>query len=469
MTLSLSGIVLSQLTELIAVQTGLHFPPEKWPDLERGIVAAWGDSDFPSVESYAQDLLTSPWTKSRTEILASHLTVGETYFFRHREALTVLQKHVLPELIRARRRTGRQLRIWCAGCCSGEEPYSLAILLQQMLPDWKDWNLTILGTDINLHFLRRASRGIYREWSFRDTDPCIRDRYFRKLGRDYWEIVPEIKAIVTFAYLNLAQDIYPALLNGTNAMDLIFCRNVLMYFSPLRAKEAGEGLYRSMVEGAWLCVGPSELSQILFSGFEAVQHPGAIFYRKNSHGTPVAVPPPATPDWAFLSVPDRKLGPSLGDVPVSQAVVRGVSAAPQPSPAERARICADQGKLTEALDWCEKAVAADKMNPGAYYLQAAVQQELGRFPEAEVGLKRALYLDQDFALAHFALGNLRQRQGKPGESARHFGNALHVLRAHPKEQIVPESGGIATGRLIGIIQALGYSATASPEGKPWRS
>src|SRR5258708_136443 len=136
-----------------------------------------------------------------------------------------------------------------------------------MLSDLKDWNVSILATDINPLFLRKAREGVYREWSFRDTDPSIRSRYFTRPSEGCFEVLPEIKAMVTFAYLNLARDHYPSLLNGTNAFDFILCRNVLMYFTPERAREVAGGLHRSLLDGGWLIVSPSETSHILFADF----------------------------------------------------------------------------------------------------------------------------------------------------------------------------------------------------------
>src|SRR5712692_5314204 len=133
-------ILLSHLTDFVAAQMGLNFPRERWRDLERGIVSAAGDFGFADAGSCAQWLLSSPLTRGQIEILASHLTVGETYFFRERKSFAVLEDHILPELIRSRRGNEQRLRVWSAGCCTGEEPYSVAILLNRMIPDLKDWN-----------------------------------------------------------------------------------------------------------------------------------------------------------------------------------------------------------------------------------------------------------------------------------------------------------------------------------------
>ena len=177
-------------------------------------------------------LSSEPPSRNQIEILASYLTIGETYFFREKQTFEILEERILADLIKTRRQNERRLRIWSAGCCTGEEPYSIAMLLSKMLPDLKDWNISILATDINPRFLHKASEGVYSKWSFRDCPQGVKERYFRKAKEDRLEILPDIKKMVTFSYLNLVEDSYPSLSNCTNAMDVIFCRNVLMYFAP---------------------------------------------------------------------------------------------------------------------------------------------------------------------------------------------------------------------------------------------
>ena len=119
-----------------------------------------------------------------------------------------------------------------------------------------------------------------------------------------------------------------------------------------------------------------------------------------------------------------------------------------------ARDCANQGRLAEALEWCEKAIAAEKLDPARHYLLATVRQERGEAEAAAEALKRALYLDPDFALAHFALGNLRLSQDRRREAERHFDNTLALLRARPHDEVLPESDGLTAGRLAEIVASV---------------
>ncbi len=488
--------LLARFSEFVAARMGLHFPRERWRDLERGIDSAVRDFGQADAQACIDRLMSSPLTQREIEMLASHLTVGETYFFREEKSFAALEAHILPDLMRRRRDGEKRLRIWSAGCCTGEEPYSVAILLNRMIPDLDDWSLTLLATDINPHFLRKATSGQYSEWSFRATPSWIKERYFAQAADGRFEIDPGIRKRVVFSYLNLAEDVYPSLLNNTNAMDIVFCRNVLMYFTPERAQKVIYNLHRCLVDGGWLIVSPSEGSQALFSEFVAVKDAGVILYKKDAskHRTVDAMYPrqieaPKISFWPPIDVtmpePSRRAPPIEETQQVAAAGRK--TEQPRPDPREQtralydqgryaeaaatlqamlaqdpdnteamtllARTLANQGKLAEALAWCEKAVAAGKLDPASHYLLAIILQERGQAADAVASLKRALYLDPDFALAHFALGNLVRQQGKHKESERHFQNALAILDRYPQDDRLPESEGITAGRLREIIRA----------------
>ena len=458
---------------------GLHFPEERWADLERGVAAAAREFGLQDAESCARWLSSAPLTRTQIEILASQLTVGETYFFREKRSLEILEEHIVPELLRRRHGDAqRQLRIWSAGCCTGEEPYSVAMLMDRLVPDAKAWNITILATDINPRFLRTAAEGVYGEWSFRGTPEWVRERYFKRRKDGRLELHAHIRNRVRFSYLNLADDVYPSLLNNTNAMDVIFCRNVLMYFTANRAKDVSRNLHHSLVDGGWLIVSPTETSNVLFSSFSAVQFPGAVLYRKLTGMGPrvIAIRPEAPafapePDTFWLQTPDARPEPDLTQAsgPAVQdeaphepdgAAARepGEARAPEQEDGDlasvNARSCANQGRLSEAIEWCEQALAAGKLDPVRHYLLATILQEQGQADAAVKSLTRALYLDSDFVLAHFALGNIELSRGRRQEAERHFATALALLRTRPHDETLPEAEGLTAGRLVEIITSV---------------
>jgi chemotaxis protein methyltransferase CheR len=486
-----------QLRELIAEQMGLHFPPSRWDDFQRGLEGAIGEFGFADLAAGAEWLLSAPLTKTQVDVLASHLTIGETYFFREKKTFEVLAEKILPELVQLRRKRDRRLRIWSAGCCTGEEPYSLAILLQQVIPDLADWFVTILATDINGRFLQKAAAGVYGEWSFRDNAVWFKDRYFKRSENGRYTILPEIKKRVTFAQLNLAQDSFPSLVAETNAMDLILCRNVLMYFSPQQARRVVQKFRRALVHDGWLVVSPSEASQTLFFDFATVNFPGVILYQKprvasenvRSWSPSQLNERPSVAGAGFeVLVPEVPIPARVSATPESVPSLEALAksyAQPDPggiaeslyesgqytettdlllsSPDTHAttellsiltRALANEGKLADALEWCDRWVNADKLDPSGHYVRAMIMQELGDSEQSRRSLQAAVYLDPRFVIAHFGLGNLARSCGKKVEASKHFANASSLLGDCQPGEVLPEADGLTADRLTEIITSI---------------
>jgi len=510
---NLSRQTLSILSKFIASRMGLHFPEPRWEDLKRGISSSACEFGFTNTEEFITWLMSSPLTQNHIEILASHLTVGETFFFREKESFCVLKEYILSEITYSRKNNERRLRIWSAGCSTGEEPYSIAILLSRVIMDLKDWNITILATDINTRALKKALEGIYTEWSFRGTPLWVKESCFKRTKDGRYELSPSIKRMVTFAYLNLAEDVYPSLINNSNAMDLIFCRNVIMYFSPEKSKKVIQGFYNSLAEGGRLLVSPAEASRYLNSKFAVINFPGTILYQKCQTEEPekIADVKERINRWVHEGVDEDKS--EINNLQISQlpdpVSLTNDSSFPVPhapknkeienqkavkdrqTPYEEAVIMyrqghykeaeeklvtlfmngqnttqvvillakayANQGRLDDALKWCEKAITADIINPASYYLHAAILEELGRLEEAVDALKRALFLDPNFTIAYFVLGNLMLKQKKFKVSMKYFKNALDLSSAYRSEEVLPESEGITAGRLSEIVASITHA------------
>ncbi len=452
MTSTLDPTLLAAVSEAIEAQLGLHFPPERWSDLERGLKGAATDLGFESMEKCARELVLAKLSHEQIDSLAEHLTIGETYFFRDPAAFEILVSEVLPALARERRGGAKRLRIWSAGCCTGEEPYSLAIALCRAIPDLEDWQITILATDINPRFLRKAAEGIYGAWSFRGVPDEMRDAWFRKKKDGRFEILQTIRDMVTFDCLNLVDDVYPSLTNNTNAMDLIFCRNVLIYFSPALVQRVAANFRRALVEGGRFVVSASEASQETFSEFAPGEISGIAMYRK---GAP-AMPPPIFPTSPLLL---REWPPESPPAPVpmpppERAPLPRALPIPPPDHAAEARRLANAGRLADALAACDLAVAADKLVPAHHYLRGVILDELGALDEAAAALRSALYLDHDFVIAHFAFGHLLLRQGRNREAARCFANARSLLENCAPDSLPPESDGMTAGRLLASLDSM---------------
>ncbi len=509
MTKAVSDALLLQLSEVVARCLGLHFPKERWLDLQRGVCGAAEECGCQGdLDSYVRGLLSPTLTQNQLDVLASRLTVSETYFFREKRSLEVFEKDIVPELIRARAGSGKAIRIWSAGCATGEEPYSVAIVLSKLMAGLKRWNIEILATDLNSKSLLKASEGIYGEWSFRGTPPWVRSAYFEEVEEGRWAITPAIKKMVTFAQLNLTDDAYPPVSNCPNGLDVIFCRNVLMYLTPEGMRKVVRQLHRSLATDGWLIVSPTETSQQLFSEFATVSFGDVTFYRKSATLPPTTLALPVYAAARSSVQPERifeapeptrtsSLDKSRED---SHSEARSQNTVPPTVSYEQAlalyeqgryeevervipallsdggdfasatlllaRACANQGKLAAALVLCDQAIAADKIGARAYYLRGTILQEQGCLPEALLAFKQTVYADPEFMLGHFAMGNLSWNQRRPKESAKHFANVLLLLARFQPGDIVPESEGLSAGRLREMIVLSTRQEMALQTGQP---
>jgi chemotaxis protein methyltransferase CheR len=281
---------LDQFRKLVREVSGLELPAARRLDLQRAVersLAATGLADADALHRH----LRGAGGRSALEAFVGDLTVGETHFFRNRPQFQALERHILPEIIE-RRRAARRLRLWSAACSTGEEPYSLAILVDRLLGDRSGWDVRILGTDINRDALERARRGRYGAWSFREVPDDVASGFFvRREGAV--EVAGRIREAVTFAQLNLADDCWPSAATGTVDLDLVLCRNVLIYFGDELTRQVATKLHNALADGGWLLVAPAELSLEVFRQFAVVNRDGAVAYRKPPTPT-IPARPPAT-------------------------------------------------------------------------------------------------------------------------------------------------------------------------------
>jgi chemotaxis protein methyltransferase CheR len=447
---------LSMVCEVIASRMGLHFPVERRPMLSRNLVSVAGEFGYNNIKEFIQWLLSTTLNDEQLEILAAHLTITETYFWREPRVFAALTDFILPELIKSKKRE-KNIRIWSAGCSTGEEPYSIAIALHKTIPKIKDWNITILATDINAKALVKAETGIYNQWSFRNSPSWLKSTYFHCKQDRKFEIIPEIRKMVTFSGCSLAEKNYLPASGSTDSMDIIFCRNVLMYFTYEWADKISQNLFHSLSEEGWLIVSSCELSPQLFQKLTPVNFPGAILYRKTgkepAHSFSVhsiETPEPLS-DIAFLTT---KASAKM----VTKVVTKEEHQSPQNTPEEsyadriiEIRSLAGKGHLAEALSACNEAITSYKLAPGLYFLRASILQEMDKGGEAIKSLKQAIYIDPEYMMGHFTLGNLFFRQGNIKNAKRYFNNALDLLNTGTNDDIIPESEGLSVKHIRDII------------------
>lgn len=472
--------------DLLRERTGLQFGPKRRDALMRGVIEASRLAGKADLAAYRDSLLPAATNTGTWDDLISQVTIGETYFFRNSAHVEALQKRILPTLI-SKHLKDRLLRIWCAACSTGEEPYTVAMLLYKLLPDISGWNVSILGTDISKHALAKARHGRYREWSFRRTEPALKDRFFQPVGGEM-EVVPEIRRMVIFGYLNQAEDAYPSLETNTNALDLIICRNLAIYLPDEVIRLMADRFHRCLVPGGYLIVGASETNNATYSKFDTESLPGAIVYRRRAASLPAPIPAapravlprPAVPRTSLRPVAtapvpsssparERPRGPELllregislleegHSVEALSRFDECARQSPELAPAalwRMARAHANLGDMVQARLCCLSAIERDPLLVDAYYTLALIHQETGEIEDAFANLRKTLYIEKNYVLANFAMANLLEQQGRQRYAVKYRATAARQVAKLPVDLPVPGSDGLTGGRLMAMLRAM---------------
>jgi chemotaxis protein methyltransferase CheR len=467
--------------KVIASALGLHFPSDRRAVLSRGLADAAAEMGYHNMKEFLNWFAKASFTKEQIEILASHLTISETYFWREPSVFDALTQSALKELIDLKG-DNKNINVWCAGCSTGEEAYSIAIALCRTIPRIKDWKVKIFATDINAKALVKARSGVYGTWSFRNTPLWLKEFYFVRTENREYEVIPEIKEMVDFSVFNLITENYNTSFCKNNRMDLIFCRNVIMYFTDELTSEVSGRLFESLNPEGWLVVSACELSSELFHQFIPVNYPGSVLYRKSNNsvytqspvssnnqllnsafqpviGTGINVNQvPSSENYLAsmiendfilpeLSTQDEEILPAINALPVNHKEIADLISENKTS----IKLLADKGKLDEALAVCNDAIAANKLTAQLYYLKAEILQEQNRPNEAIQSLKQVIYIDPDHLLGYYTLGNIFMRRGAVKRGLHYFKNALLLLNSMSGEEILSGSDGLTVNYIKGII------------------
>lgn len=265
------------LRDLFAARTGLHFGPELRFSLERRLRDRLKVLKLSSFGEYHNHLRFAPNAAAEWDEAIDLLTTNETYFFREERQLRAFENELLP-MIHERESTRRRVSIWSAGCATGEEAYTIAILVHRsrLFPKNKEWDVAIYGSDISRKCVAAARRGVYAEPSFRVTPPEARREFFRHAA-DGWHLDDSIRAMCRFGQMNLVGGDRSRVLRGADA---IFCRNVLIYLDGRARRLAIDLLYERLRPGGVLLLGHSESLLNVTTAFELLHLKDDLVYRK---------------------------------------------------------------------------------------------------------------------------------------------------------------------------------------------
>ncbi len=468
---------------IIENEFGLYYPPNRYEDLLRGLSGAatllYGNSDNSVIID--EILQNGSVPDDISEQLISSLTITETYFFRENPSITLF----VNKIIQAIKDVEKEFRIWCAGCSSGEEPYTLAMLLRENLNTTQLERVRILATDVNHNALEKAKNGIYTEWSFRETPAEFREKYFKN-SHGKWIIDGKIKKMVEFGKLNLANEFSPEKI-GFKGFDLIFCRNVLMYFSPAVIKNITAKFYELLPEGGWLVVSQVELNDEYFGKFAKFSYDNGIFYIKATtlntthknrgergksllkNSSNVIVKPqkktskiqafknPVESKPTILTFGDLEMLYNKGNYEecINHCLYLTENEKKSGSVCMLLAKCyANRGEYSKSIETIDKILLSGGSGEDIYYLYGTVLKELKETKRAIEAFKKVLYLNPDHLFSNLLLGNILNEEGNGDKAARYYKIVLEILSNTDDSHIIPESGGLTKRRFMEMVENL---------------
>lgn len=485
---------------IVAARLGLNFDDGKLAFLA-DVLQRRGNATGQTASAYLGRLASPGQGAEELRALAVDLTVNETYFFRNPDQFRAVAHEVLPARLAARAGQ-REIRILSAGCASGEEAYSLAILLRENLAD-PSWTTSIRAVDVNPAMLEKAQRGHYSAWSLRETPPEVQQRWFRRDGADFL-LDRTIRDAVAFEERNLVDD-DPGLWQP-EAYDVVFCRNVIMYLTPDKARAVVRRVTQSLAPGGYLFLGHAETLRGLSQDFHLEHTHGTFYYRskapaerkepRHHFSAPAAAPgmeilPALVEDGATWVEAIRRASERIQSLSDASVVRHGGKAQSAPAqaaghreqlldllgrerfddalayaqslPAEasadpdslllRAALLAHAAQFGRAEAACRELLQIDEMNAGAHYLLALCAEGRGAAAASAEHDRVAVYLDPAFAMPRLHLGLLQRRTGNRAAARIEFGHALTLLQQEDSLRLLLFGGGFGREALIALCRA----------------
>lgn len=505
----LSPNELIKFREIINTHIGIEIADKDRANLApvlRERMEVWNIIDSPSV--YFLFLETDDTDSQREwKLLANRFRVGESYFLRDSGQMDLLAQEIFPELLQ-RNRIQRSLCIMSAGCSSGEEAYSLAILLDRLVPANESWDIEILGVDIDEHALDVARAGYYTEWSFRRIPDSIRNAYFEQEG-SRWRIHSRIQANVRFMRLNMVKDLAPALGTLIAPLDFILCRNVFIYFGTDTIKSLTDIFAHALNPDGYLMTGHGELRGIKHPLLQLRSFATSVVYQRLMPGK-LSIENSDISRNALQDIPRVKLPKTIKSQPLrlshpvkpigSTNKPTKILTRPHPHPPRQplkpksnpdiselrtlflqakyaqvvtssaallkqfpeeleiwqlaAQAHANLGQYAEAESCCNRLLKIDVFHAPAYFLLAHIALENGDEQQRRVLLKKALYLDHTFVAPQLELAEIFSREGDTERANKMHLAVLRVLESLPEDAAVDMLDGWKVQDLLAQMREL---------------
>ncbi len=478
MSMEFDADLLNGALETIERSYGLEFPAYKREEVKYKLKLAQMESSHPTMPSFLEAVRGGTLSRKDLDALLKNVTVGESYFFRHDEQLDDVADLVVPDVSSSLPARNETLKIWCAGCATGEEPYSLAIKLEQRAYAINR-PYEIVGTDLNPMAIEKAIKGTYEAWSMRDLDPDVINGFFaRKNGK--YALKRKIRNMARFERQNLAGIMTSSPFGHGPFTHLILCRNVIYYFSPSHAERAVQRFYECLAPGGYLVLSPSESLLEFEHPFQTLNLPHAAVYRKMTD----AEEREAAKEALGRGRKPGRNGPRARRRPLHAVYKRKGPDELEPSLAiSRAMCFYDGGQWNQALkeleplagnldadlarleilqslhnsalldNHCEWMIKNHPSHVSGYYCRALLAADDGDLKEALSWLGKVMYLDSDFVPGHLQLAAVYGAMGKQEEAGRAWRSAKTILSRLSGEVRIPFTRGETAGDLLRLISS----------------
>jgi chemotaxis protein methyltransferase CheR len=429
--------------DYIHQHSGIFLDDDKLDSLRISLLARTTRLELETYSAYF-DILAADEREFRE--LMDLVTINETSFFRFPQQFDVLGRRIVPEILAKCTTDTPTVRVWSAGCSTGEEPYSIAIAIDEALTGMGRYaRVQVIGTDVSQRALSHARRGEYTTKKMANVPRRVIDRYFDVDG-DRCRVGDRVREMVEFKYHNLIKEAAPASMIGT--WDVIFCRNVTIYFKVESTQRVVSNFYKVLTDGGYLFIGHSETLHTVSDEFVPVELDGVFLYKKLAEepkrafgflgSMPKIEPKPVAKRRTVLLEGTRRLDEGSS----SQATIEMPFPQAEEGPEEQERldamrhlrkgfVYADDGRYDDAMAECLEAVRIDPLLAAARYVLGIIHEQRGEETEAVADFKRTVYIDPRFALAHFQLGQVLKGMGDEAGARKSFAAALAAIRQDP--------------------------------------
>jgi len=446
---------------LLARAAGLVFDEARRDSMGYSIGERLRTTGIATVGAYL-DEVCAPRSPERQRLI-DEVTIQETHFFRNPPQMRALRAHVLPELIRHAASHGRRLRIWSAGCSTGEEPYTIAMMIRELLPSTAGWDIKVIATDISENALDAARRATYGARAVQLATAAEVSRFFVPVDGGRYEVRSEVRELVELRHHNLVNDPPPA-----DALDLVLCRNVTIYFSRETTRALMGRLHTALRDGGYLFLGHSETLWQVSEDFRLVSlgtgDTAAYVYRRLDE--PASERRAVLPDRRTLAEPipppDRRVSARRAWEAVVRPQVLTQAEHPAAPSLQSVRDALAEGRYEDAARLARLAGDADPLEPEVHYLLGLALVDQGLDADALPALRRAVYLDSEAGLAHFLLAGALARTGDRAAAAREYRAAAQTL-SRTTDAAAPELGGRSARELAALCAQLEGQLSAGSE------